>query len=232
MLSEFKGRGGAERYKKYDECLSLIAATTEDYIDWISKIGIIKKPSREDILSISKFDLFASIPFLRELIQSSLSFFVQETVSWDKNERLFVCSDDEGNIVGRISKTTYPTVRYVILESNFIAFEEDDADMEFASEKARSIFQKIKAGRKRKRAASKGTAPKLTEIISSVSVRSNSYNLLNIWDLSISQLYDQFIRINQNYQLDVYSQKWAAWGTEPFDFSLWYTNNIKEDTNG
>jgi hypothetical protein len=233
MLSNFRGRGGGERYKEYCHYLSLVATTTEDLVNWLVAVEVMKQPPKETVASISQFDLISSIPFLRELIQGSLSYFIEENLEWDKRKRVFKCCGTDGNVVGDINRTTYHTVCKVIMESNFIhADDEDESDMKFANAKSKSIFEKLRAGREKKRkAAPKGNAPKFTDMISAVSAKSNGYNLLNIWELSVYQLYDQFMRINNNYQLDIYGLKWAAWGTEPFDFSMWYQVQKNKEEN-
>ena len=66
----------------------------------------------------------------------------------------------------------------------------------------------------------------LGNVIAKLSAKTNSpYNLTNIYNLTVFQLYDQFYQIIQNNQIDGYVLKWAAWGSEEFDFSLWYNNN-------
>lgn len=78
----------------------------------------------------------------------------------------------------------------------------------------RAASQKQKAADER--------ALSLSSIISAVAARHHSLNILNIWDLTVYQLYDQFAQLNKSLQVDVSSMRWAAWGQEPFDFSLWY----------
>ncbi len=62
----------------------------------------------------------------------------------------------------------------------------------------------------------------LANIISALSIQHNSYNMTNIWSLTVYQLYDQFFRLNIKTQVDINSMRWAAYGTEAFDYNLWF----------
>jgi hypothetical protein len=231
FLSTFKGRGGAVRYQEYWQHLKLIATTAEALISSLVKVGVINEPLQEQIGTTTQFDILSSI--FKEPFLEALSYFVEEDIAWDQRTTTFKCSDSDGSLVGEITKDTYQRVRKAIMESNCLALEEEKSEMKFANTKAKSIFEKLRAGRqKKKQIRSNNKEPSIEDIISSVSVRSNAYTLLNIWDLSIYQLYDQFARLSVNYELDVYSLRWAAWGTEPFDFTLWYKNNKEENKDG
>lgn len=71
----------------------------------------------------------------------------------------------------------------------------------------------------------------LLNLISAVSARGCGYTLFDIWDLTVYQLYDQFARMNVNVQMDIYSSRWAAWGRDDFDVSLWFKNLQSKEGN-
>jgi hypothetical protein len=62
----------------------------------------------------------------------------------------------------------------------------------------------------------------LPNLVAAVSAKHNSYNLFNIWGLTVYQLYDQFARIDIGVQLDIYGTRWAAWGQDAFDTGIWF----------
>mgnify|MGYP000945135383 CR=1 FL=1 len=225
FLFEFKGKGASERYMEYRQCLSLISMTADDTIQAFKKAGI--DPSQFGS-SLSQFELLMIIPIFRELLIGSLSYFIEEKVMWDNTRLALICQDNNGDYVGEISSDTYPLVRRVILESNYIEVEKDASELKFSNSKAKSIFEKLRAGKQRKASASRSSAPSISDMISAVCIRSNGYTLFNIWDLSIYQLYDQFSRLHANFEVDLVGLKWAAYGTEPFDTALWY-KNFKEE---
>lgn len=62
----------------------------------------------------------------------------------------------------------------------------------------------------------------LPNIISAVCAKHSSLNLLNIWDLTILQLYDQFRRLNVITYESVEGLRWAAWGEDSIELSAWF----------
>lgn len=65
----------------------------------------------------------------------------------------------------------------------------------------------------------------LQNIISKMCISGSGYNLLNIYDLSIWQLLDQFQAYSQNRISRITERSFSIWGGEDFDFGLWLKNN-------
>lgn len=74
-------------------------------------------------------------------------------------------------------------------------------------------MKKLQKGRTEK---AKQTAPdknmELGNIISAVANKSHSLHIMNIWDLTIFQLWDCFSRLSNNSIYDIQSMSVAAWG--------------------
>ena len=74
----------------------------------------------------------------------------------------------------------------------------------------------------------KQTAPdknmELGNIISAVANKSHSLHIMNIWDLTIFQLWDCFSRLSNNSIYDIQSMSVAAWGDKDnhFDPTAWF----------
>ena len=64
----------------------------------------------------------------------------------------------------------------------------------------------------------------LGNIISAVANKSQSLNILNIWDLTVYQLWDCFSRLSNNSIYDIQSMSVAAWGNKDnyFDATAWF----------
>ena len=65
----------------------------------------------------------------------------------------------------------------------------------------------------------------LQNIISKMCVAGCGYTLLNIYNLSIWQLLDQFQAYSQNRISRITERSFSVWGGEDFDFGLWLKNN-------
>ena len=64
----------------------------------------------------------------------------------------------------------------------------------------------------------------LGNIISAVANKSHSLHIMNIWDLTIFQLWDCFSRLSNNSIYDIQSMSVAAWGDKDnhFDPTAWF----------
>ena len=62
-------------------------------------------------------------------------------------------------------------------------------------------------------------------MISSISAHSKTLNILNIWDLTIFQLYDQFARMRNDDLYMMNSTSVSVWGDKEnkFDDTIWFS---------
>ena len=135
------------------------------------------------------------------------------------------------NIRGVISEDTFPQIIDIIQQICCIhsKADEDAADQNFKNDIARKLFEKMQKALKKQEEERKVKADKnlsLSNIISSVSALHPSINLINIWDLTIFQLYDTFRRMQGNLIFDMNSTSVSVWGDEKnkFDQTLWHKN--------
>lgn len=206
---------GAVGYDHYQNLLTILL---------VSKSELLKNLGLEDgeeFDPYSVYDMMAAIPELRSLLVEALSFFVEEPVSFSGGSYLI-----GGTPAGYAD---LENVKAAILKVAFI--ERDSASQHvFASEKARRIWEKCHKGKEAlKKITKKDNDLDLPNLIGSVCAKSGSYTLLNIWDLTVYQLYDQFSRLNINVQMDIYASRWAAWGKDDFDVSMWFKNISKKE---
>ena len=220
-LGMIRDKIGSDLYYSY---LNIIVLNKETLLDAEELQINYNQISKEDIDSLSIFNLILIQPVLRELLMEALSFFICENIVFDSTHFCYLVLDDEDNCVDFINDENYQPIQTAIKKINCID-SEDDTPKKFKGKKAKKIFERCQSGSKAFNQTKKvDKNMSLDNIISSVCIQHNSYNLLNIWDLTIYQLYDQFARLNIKNQVDISSLKWAAWGTEPFDFSIWYKN--------
>ena len=199
-------------YETYRGFLSLFLMSQHDIYELFDLAG------DESISKFSPIQLITIIPPLRATLLGALSFFLHREVCYSPSTGFFL--DDNTPL----SLAQILDIRKVILAFCNIEDKTAQEPVTFASEKARRIYEKAQAGRAQLKGknGSQEADLELPNLIAAVSAYSPTYNLLNIWGLTVYQLYDQFARLSGKLQLDVFGQKWAAWGTEDFDFSLWY----------
>lgn len=197
-------------------------------------ISTLQLPLAEEA-PVSLYDLIISDTSIRELYQKAISFFICGELHFDQDSAAWAVfetdprKNEQPLVTGIIHRDNFNCLIRDILEMNHIDVEKQFPLVGFKNSKAREIYENIQKQKEKakKKNEKKDKMVTLGDIISSLCVQSNSYNLINIWDLTIYQLYDQFARQNMKTQIDITGLKWAAWGSEPFDFSLWY-KNLKE----
>lgn len=212
---------GLDRYHQF---LSIISMGLDDILKCLQIEDKYAQLSPKEREIFTSFRLLVEVPSLRQCLYEALSFFILEPLRFDAQKAVFLVGDSN-SFSESISDETYPIVRRAIMQTNCLTLDELNPP-KFNGRRGRAIYERIKArGAAAKELKAKAGADgslTLPNIVSAVSARHHSLNLTNIWSLTVYQLYDQFAQINKNFQIDVSSLKWAAWGSEQFDFSLWY----------
>lgn len=86
-------------------------------------------------------------------------------------------------------------------------------------------MKKLQKGRDEKAKHTKADKNmELGNIISAVANKSQSLNILNIWDLTVYQVWDCFQRLSNNNIYNIQSMSVAAWGNKDnqFDAASWF----------
>lgn len=208
-------------FAKYNSYVRLLSMNIEDIVGVDQYLSI----PEETRAQFTAFNALVVTPDLCYLLLEALKFFVREDLKLDYKVAGFVTESG-----GIINNDTYDEIRNVILQ--FCGMEVANIGTpKFKGKKSKKIFEKIMKGRAEAAKAKKGSNDEsysLPNIISKISAKHPSLNLLNIWDLTVWQLYDQFSCVSVNDQLNVVGLRWAAWGKDPFDFTAWLKKNNKK----
>lgn len=192
----------------------------------IKKSELLKTLGAEDgpeYDSYSLWDIMLIIPELRANLLAALGFFVMGDVSLQGDA---ICVGDHP-----LSDMDLYDIAAAVAKISCIEAD-DESQHVFANERTRRLWEKMQKGRAELRKAKNQDGNiDLLNLISAVSARGYGYTLFNIWDLTVYQLYDQFARMNVNVQMDIYSSRWAAWGQDDFDVSLWFKNLQSKEGN-
>ncbi len=172
----------------------------------------------------------------RDIFLDILNFFFLEKVVFTEGFFVLLKNDVED-----IEKINPDDIRGVIKENSFLQIinviqqilcindpeDEPIENLKFKNEKAKKNYLKILKGQKEKRATAKNDINlSIPNIISSVSYKNPSLNLINIWDYTVFQLFDAFNRAQANAYYDIDASRVSTWGDEKktFDATLWYKN--------
>lgn len=201
-------------YSQYSGYLSVLLSTPEDYLEALGvDASSVSNLPHDSLIFMTLF------PSLRNELISAVSFFIDKPLLYD---------EEVGYLIGEdtLNLEDLRDVRSIILQMCCV---EDTVTppKKFRNEKARKIYELIQS-RKAEQAQSAKKSRKenpdtaLPNLISAFCAFSPSYNLTNVWELTIYQFYDQYHRLDSKIQLDVFGLRWAAWGKKDFDFSLWH----------
>ena len=230
LLSEIKPTTGVG-YRAYNIYLNILSWDK----DHLLKYGQLMQYRGIDKLNNDKFtffDIATLLPQTRELCRGVLSFFMVEDIAWDEKNRRFVAltSDETPEITGEINRDNFEYVRQLMLQLNFIGLDKDDAPVAHSSNTAKDLWEKTQ-GFLKKQAESEVHEDKpeyhLSNIISKVCVIHPSYNLLNVYGLTVFQLYDTFFQLGYMRSTDLSERIFSTHGGDKFNFEDWLKPILK-----
>jgi GTPase involved in cell partitioning and DNA repair len=151
------------------------------------------------------FDVYRDSPYERQFFIEALSFFIDGEIEFKNGEFLI-------NNTNIINKEIYQKILEIIAEINCLKVNKQQET--YANEKARKIAEKIQQAKQKRSSVQSKDSTSLADIISAVASRKESLNLLNIWDLTIYQLYDHYNRLIAEDEFDIHAMNYAYWGGE------------------
>lgn len=191
--------------------------------------------SEEEKHSVSFFNIAVVDPIYRERLLSAFNFFIKEDVVWSEEDSAMLVlksvGEDKSEPVGVIYGENYEAIADIILQKSGINKSDEYGDgLKTKNKAALKILNKLKSASKKGKGKQTGDKRlALPNIISSLAAHSKSLNMINIWDLTVYQLYDQFSRQQFDDMYNINASQVAAWGDKDkkFDALSWAT--LKED---
>lgn len=220
----------------YQYYLNVLIMDSKQLFSMMNKSDVYDAMTDEERLLINVYDILIDNDDFADLIKTSLNFFIKEDVVFSREYRAF---EVKGNVfvkegdemvekyatIGVIDKENFSDVVDVICQRNNIKNKEVTDPSKVKNKKALAILQKIKKGaEKMAKVTNADENMELGNIISAVANRSQSLNIVNIWDLTIFQLWDSFARLTNNNAYDINAASVSAWGDKDkkFDFNGWF----------
>lgn len=202
-------------YSNFQKSINMISMSLDDMIEAIDDFEMQAHLKAERHL-YKVFDMYMLHEDIQEIVTGAFKLLFQtENVIIDGEllDDMSVVIDDE-YVINR--ENFDEIVNIIQLQNNPEKSIDDDDEYNPANEVAKNIAEKLKKSReivkKSKALESDGDGLVVPDIISAVSAMSNSLNKLNIWDLTIYQLYDEFARLTKidNYRLQVKASMWSS----------------------
>ena len=190
---------GLQVYYAY---ISFLLVSAEEYLISIKREDLIPFFKQHNL---TMFDIYRDNPYERQLFIEALSFFIDGEIVFKNGEFLI-------NNTNIINKEIYQKILEIIAEINCLKVNKQQET--YANEKARKIAEKIQQAKQKRSNVQSKDSVSLPDIISAVASRKESLNLLNIWDLTIYQLYDHYNRLIAEDEFDIHAMNYAYWGGE------------------
>lgn len=212
---------GINTYQYY---LTILLMDLKTYFTMIQQEEQFELLSDKETSQMNVFDLLTMDNKSAELLQNVLNFFIAENVVWSEKNNAFLIYEGE-NVIGAITKKIYPQICDLICQRNCIKSNLEEDLSKVKSKKALEIMKKLQKGRAEKAKATKSDKNmELGNIISAVANKSQSLNIINIWELTVYQVWDCFSRLSNNSIYDIQSMSVAAWGNKDnyFDATAWF----------
>lgn len=228
ILSELSPTYGVG-YNRYSLYLNHLSWNKEQFL----KYGKFMKFNSVDRLAkvgnLTVFDIATLIQPVRDFFQEIFSFFMLEDCVWNEDHRCYLMytkgGEDDGQVIaGTVNKENFEDVRKCILQLNFIGLDDNEANISHSSEKSAELWERVqKHLQEQAQKTQKDKKPEydIGNIISKVCATHSSYNLLNVYKLTVFQLYDAFFQLGYIRGYDLSERIFSTHGGDNFDFEDW-----------
>ena len=223
-LKEITPAGGMGQ-RTYSLYLSFLSWDKENLLKYVQLMRFRANDRlRQDVFNV--FDVVTLLKQTRELCREVLSFFMLEGAEWDEKNRRFIMVAIDGDVknqVGEINRDNFEDVRKAILQMNFIGLDQDEEPVKFANNTAKELWERVQKHKKEFSSSTPKDKPEyhLGNIVSKLCAAHQSYNLLNVYDLTVFQLYDSFFQLGHLRSSDLNEQIFSNHGGDKFKFENW-----------
>ena len=152
---------------------------------------------------------------------------MSETIEWEDETRKYVAystDDDEQHITGEICRENFEDVRSMMLQLNFIGLDQEDEHVTHTSDHSKELWERAQSFlKKQAEAKEKEDKPEyhIGNIVSKLCSVHPSYNFLNVWKLTVFQLYDAFFQCSYMRSSDLNEAIFSNHGGDKFSFESW-----------
>lgn len=222
LLRELKPTQGIGTWT-YGLYLNMLVWEKDDLIKFMKISSGKRLKALVEDTRLGTFDTITLLEGSRKLLQKAMAFFMDEELVWDDKRHAFLTkSKTNGELIGSITRDNFDDVRDMMLQVNYINVGRSAKPVKHSSAKAQALWEKAQQALKEQ--AKKSTDDKrmhIGNIISKLCCSGMGYTLLNIYDLTIFQLYDQFFQCGYLRAIGVSEMAFSNHGGKDFDIQAW-----------
>lgn len=222
ICGEFDGGISYGKYATYLHILQLNKKTLSTYME---KVGLGSLVAAMSDPSMPLFRVLLLMSDMKALLVEAIGFFVLGDVSVEMEgeypRRLIITYQEKQT--GFVDETNFDVVRMVLMRLNHLSSEVDEKPP-----------KKKRVGSKTKRFLDRATSYEqqnkqnkevdkydLGNIVSKLCVYGAGYTLLTIYELTVFQVYDQFIQLCNMKGNNISEKIYCTWGGEAFKLDGW-----------
>jgi hypothetical protein len=174
-------------YSNYLNLLNILCVTKEHFI----------KQSTNELKMFDMFFLFADDD-VRAWLLNALEFFLQEKVKILEKDQMILVGNEVKDYK-LITRSNFEQIAKTIQMQNYIGIVEENAETIIKNDKAKQVKEKLNKSKsqieKIKKKEDGDLESDFYDVISSISSKSSGMNKLNVFDLTIFQIYDEYKRL-------------------------------------
>lgn len=175
-------------FEKYMKCLNLFCVTKDQFIE---------NPPEE----LTEFDVLFLLgdENVLELLKEALVFFMQDEVHLFKDSGVIAVGANQKNLK-LITRKNFHDIRTIIQLQNYVLSVEDNASIQAKDDRAREIAERMKRAKDQvNKIKSRETGEMETDffdLLSAISSKSHSINKLDLLQMTVFQIYEEFRRLS------------------------------------
>lgn len=208
----------------YDLYISFLLWDKKGMLEY-AKLSGYKKTDKFKGNNIGVYDVVSLVKETTALGCVVLDFFITGNVRWDDKTMTFVVDNHANGLPnGVINKSNFEAVRAAILQLNFIGLDKIVSvnKPKFQDENAKRAWERAQEFLKKQSKPSKSDDGRdIGNIVSKLSAIHPTYNIFNIRNLTVFQLYDAYFQASYMRGVNLSEMIFSNHGGEKFKFDDW-----------
>lgn len=221
ICGEFDGGISYGKYATYLHILQLNKKTLSTYME---KVGLGALVAAIADPSMPLFRVLLLMSDMKALLVEAIGFFVLGDVSVEMEgeypRRLIITYKEKQT--GFVDETNFDEVRAVLLRLNHLSNEAvENKPKKKVDKRTRKFFERAAKYEQQNKQTKEVDKYDLGNIVSKLCVYGAGYTLLTIYELTVFQLYDQFIQLCNMKGNNISEKIYCTWGGEAFQLDGW-----------
>lgn len=223
------------RFPKLSEIVDLGSEAYNQYITMLimnkdNILKVFKLQKNDEINKLTLFDIIFNIKGLRDMFYDIFSFFITEELFISVPYQCFYVKKKSGDKIENVRfiyKDNFEEIEDLILQTNYVNMS-DEKNLKPAGKHTEELLKKREKYKQKFANQNKNDIDiSLANLISKLSTYNCGINLLNVWDYTIFQLFDQFFVMNNKRQIDMINMSYSVWGGE-YKIPKWYESTFNK----